>query len=189
MLATWWLSTTSGPFPSSVTRARSQARLAGGWRIAGVAQFQTGAPCGVGMNTDYAGVGEYGSFGCGSEGEFWVKNGTPKILHQFAGYRRNGQVLLHNQRRRQRHLHRSACRNLQSPAGCKGLHLPARLPGLESLAQEEVHDRSEGLHGVYGGCLQLHQPSQLVRAKSELQPLASSVRSPANPLATPATCK
>jgi hypothetical protein len=62
-------------------------KLAGGWRIAGVAQFQTGAPCGVGMNTDYAGIGgEYGSFGCGSEGEFWVKNGTPKILHQFAGY-------------------------------------------------------------------------------------------------------
>jgi hypothetical protein len=61
-------------------------KIAGGWRIAGVAQFQTGAPCGVGMNTDYAGVGEYGSFGCGSEGEFWVMNGTPKILHQFAGY-------------------------------------------------------------------------------------------------------
>jgi hypothetical protein len=62
------------------------AKIAGGWRIAGVAQFQTGAPCGVGVNTDYAGVGEYGSFGCGSEGEFWVKHGTPKILHQFAGY-------------------------------------------------------------------------------------------------------
>ena len=51
-----------------------------------MAQFQTGAPCGVGVNTDYAGVGEYGSFGCGSEGEFWVKHGTPKILHHFAGY-------------------------------------------------------------------------------------------------------
>jgi len=61
-------------------------KLAGGWRIAGVTQFQTGSPCGVGMNADYAGVGEYGSFGCGSQGEFWVMNGTPKILHQFAGY-------------------------------------------------------------------------------------------------------
>jgi len=38
------------------------------------------------MNTDYAGVGEYGSFGCGSQGEFWVMSGAPKILHQFAGY-------------------------------------------------------------------------------------------------------
>ncbi len=61
-------------------------KIAGGWRIAGVSQFQTGSPCGVGVNQDYAGVGEYGSFGCGSEGEFWVMNGKPKILHQFAGY-------------------------------------------------------------------------------------------------------
>jgi len=61
-------------------------KIAGGWRIAGVTQLQTGAPCGVGMNTDYAGVGEYGSFGCGSQGEFWVMSGAPKILHQFAGY-------------------------------------------------------------------------------------------------------
>ncbi|MGA7155344.1 MAG: carboxypeptidase regulatory-like domain-containing protein [Acidobacteriaceae bacterium] len=61
-------------------------KIAGGWRIAGVSQFQTGSPCGVGNNADYAGVGEYGSFGCGSEGEFWVMNGKPKILHQFAGY-------------------------------------------------------------------------------------------------------
>jgi hypothetical protein len=62
------------------------AKVLGGWRIAGVAQFQTGSPCGVGTSQDYAGVGEYGSFGCGSEGEFWVRNGTPKITHQFAGY-------------------------------------------------------------------------------------------------------
>ena len=61
-------------------------KIAGGWRISGVSQFQTGSPCGVGVNQDYAGVGEYGSFGCGSEGEFWVMNGKPKILHQFAGY-------------------------------------------------------------------------------------------------------
>ena len=65
-----------------------EGKLLGGWRISGVAQFQTGAPCGVGMNADYAGVGpsEFGSFGCGSEGEFWVMNGKPRILHQFAGY-------------------------------------------------------------------------------------------------------
>lgn len=65
------------------------SKLLGGWRFGGLAQFQTGAPCGVGVNTDYAGVGsnEYGSFGCGSEGEFWVMNGKPKInKHNFAGY-------------------------------------------------------------------------------------------------------
>ncbi len=62
------------------------AKILGGWRIAGVAQFQTGAPCGIGTSNDYAGVGEVGSFGCGSQGEFWVKNGNPSIVHQFAGY-------------------------------------------------------------------------------------------------------
>ena len=61
-------------------------KIAGGWRIAGVSQFQTGSPCGIGVSTDYAGVGEYGSFGCGSEGEFWTMNGKPQILHKFAGY-------------------------------------------------------------------------------------------------------
>ena len=30
----------------------------GGWSLAGTAQFQTGAPCGIGTNNDYAGVGE-----------------------------------------------------------------------------------------------------------------------------------
>ena len=57
----------------------------GGWEISGSAQFQTGNPCGVGTNNDYAGVGEYGSFGCGTEGEFWVQNGTPTHLGGFAG--------------------------------------------------------------------------------------------------------
>lgn len=63
------------------------AKILGGWRIAGVAQFQTGSPCGVGSSTDYASIGTAeGSFGCGSENEFYVMNGKPKILHQFAGY-------------------------------------------------------------------------------------------------------
>jgi hypothetical protein len=66
------------------------SKLLGGWRIAGVSQFQTGAPCGVGTSNDYAGVGEVGSFGCGTEGEFWVMNGKPRILHQFAGYGGSG---------------------------------------------------------------------------------------------------
>ncbi len=60
-------------------------KILGGWEINGTAQFQTGTPCGVGTNTDYARVGEYGSFGCGSEGQFWVLNGQPAILGGFAG--------------------------------------------------------------------------------------------------------
>ena len=58
----------------------------GGWQISGTAQFQTGTPCGVGTNNDFANAGEYGSFGCGSEGQFWVENGTPQInTGAFAG--------------------------------------------------------------------------------------------------------
>jgi hypothetical protein len=52
-----------------------QGKLLGGWSLAGTAQFQSGSPCGIGTNNDYAGVGEDGSFGCGSEGQFWVLNG------------------------------------------------------------------------------------------------------------------
>jgi Carboxypeptidase regulatory-like domain/TonB-dependent Receptor Plug Domain len=64
-------------------------KLIGGWQLSGSSQFQTGQPCGVGTNNDYAGVGEVGSFGCGtntSEGQFWVMNGSPHILKQFSGY-------------------------------------------------------------------------------------------------------
>jgi hypothetical protein len=63
------------------------SKVAGGWELSGSAQFQTGQPCGVGTNNDFAGVGEYGSFGCGtntSEGQFWTMNGTPKVLGHFA---------------------------------------------------------------------------------------------------------
>jgi hypothetical protein len=61
-------------------------KLLGGWQIAGTAQFQTGTPCGIGTNNDFAGVGEFGSFGCGSEGQFWNLSGTPQIsTGSFAG--------------------------------------------------------------------------------------------------------
>ncbi len=61
-------------------------KLLGGWEVAGDVQFQTGTPCGVGANTDYAGVSstDLGSFGCGSEGQFWVENGLPNIRGNFA---------------------------------------------------------------------------------------------------------
>lgn len=60
-------------------------KIAGGWEITGSAQLQSGTPCGVGSNNDYAGVGEFGSFGCGTEGQFWLMNGTPNIIGAFAG--------------------------------------------------------------------------------------------------------
>jgi hypothetical protein len=62
------------------------AKLLGGWTITGTVQLQTGTPCGVGLNNDYAGVGEFGSFGCGTEGQFWNINGPiPNGPAQFAG--------------------------------------------------------------------------------------------------------
>lgn len=64
--------------------------LLGGWQFSGNVQAQSGTPCGIGTNTDYAGVGEWGSFGCGSEGQFWVKNSNPQHLGHFAGYANSG---------------------------------------------------------------------------------------------------
>jgi hypothetical protein len=66
------------------SQSTAAGKLLGGWQISGVNQFQTGVPCGVGTNNDYAGVGEVGSFGCGTEGQFWNMNGTPSIIGQFS---------------------------------------------------------------------------------------------------------
>jgi hypothetical protein len=63
-----------------------KGKLLGGWEISGASQFQTGTPCGLGTNNDFAGVGEFGSFGCGSEGQFWTINGPTTIsTGAFAG--------------------------------------------------------------------------------------------------------
>lgn len=68
-------------------QSKLTGKLLGGWSISGIAQFQTGSPCGIGTNNDFAGVSstDLGSFGCGSEGQFWVLNGTPQIVGGFAG--------------------------------------------------------------------------------------------------------
>jgi hypothetical protein len=63
--------------------SKLSGKLLGGWRISGVNQFQTGTPCGIGSNNDYAGVGEVGSFGCGSEGQFYTINGNITYPGQF----------------------------------------------------------------------------------------------------------
>ncbi|HKW97587.1 MAG TPA: carboxypeptidase regulatory-like domain-containing protein [Bryobacteraceae bacterium] len=57
-------------------------RLLGGWQISGITQLQTGTPCSVGVNNDYAGVGQDGSMSCTNQ--LWAMNGTPKLLNQFA---------------------------------------------------------------------------------------------------------
>ncbi len=64
-------------------------KLLGGWQISGVNQFQTGNPCGVIGTSDYAGAGldtSNGNVGTCStlQGQFWVLNGDPRIVGQFA---------------------------------------------------------------------------------------------------------
>lgn len=73
------------PFFKSPTNLAG--KLLGGWQVSVALQFQTGSPCGVGANVDYAGVSsnDLGSFGCGSEGQFWVMNGSPSGSGAFAG--------------------------------------------------------------------------------------------------------
>ena len=58
------------------------SKVAGGWQISGIFQASSGTPCNVGVGTDYAGVGQDGSL-CGI-GQFWVKNGDPKIIGNMA---------------------------------------------------------------------------------------------------------
>jgi hypothetical protein len=65
-------------------QTKLMGKLLGGWSISGVNQFQTGTPCGIGSNNDYAGVGEYGSFGCGNEGQFWNMSMKPSVVGQFS---------------------------------------------------------------------------------------------------------
>jgi hypothetical protein len=55
----------------------------GGWQISGITQFQTGLPCSVAGANDYAGVGLDSNFGCGVNGQYWVKFGDPKIIGTF----------------------------------------------------------------------------------------------------------
>ena len=55
----------------------------GGWQISGITQFQTGLPCSIAGANDYAGVGLDSNFGCGVNGQYWVKFGDPKIIGTF----------------------------------------------------------------------------------------------------------
>ena len=58
-------------------------KTVGGWQVSGIFQAQTGTPCSVTYNNDYAGVGQDGNFdGCGS-GQLWAKNGSINYTKNF----------------------------------------------------------------------------------------------------------
>jgi hypothetical protein len=63
--------------------SRFTGKVLGGWQISGLAQFQTGTPCGAAQSKDIAGVGLDSNFGCGVNGQYWAVNGTPKIVGTF----------------------------------------------------------------------------------------------------------
>lgn len=56
----------------------------GNWQLSGVNQFQTGTPCGIGSNNDFAGVGEVGSIGCSGSIQYWNMAQSPTIMHEFS---------------------------------------------------------------------------------------------------------
>ena len=119
-------------------RTQLTGKLLGGWEIAGAAQFQTGTPCGIGTNNDFAGVGEFGSFGCGSEGQFWILNGPVSInTGAFAGPVTTSSFsdVLHGRASPNR---RPGTFNLQP--GVRDSVYAARLPGLEPVPVQEVRN-------------------------------------------------
>jgi hypothetical protein len=65
-------------------------RLLGGWQVNSIFQAQSGTPCSVVYNSDYAGVGEVGNMNCSGNGQYWVMNGTPSIIGGFAGSKGGG---------------------------------------------------------------------------------------------------
>jgi predicted heme/steroid binding protein len=70
--------------PFFKNHANWSGKLLGGWQFSGVTQFQTGIPCSVTHNADYAGIGSPdANWGCGANGEFWVKNGNPNLIKTF----------------------------------------------------------------------------------------------------------
>lgn len=72
------------PLPFFHQQTSVLGRILGGWQISGITQFQTGTPCGVAGASDYAKVGLDSNFGCGTNGQYWIVNGTPHILGHFS---------------------------------------------------------------------------------------------------------
>jgi Carboxypeptidase regulatory-like domain len=63
--------------------SKLSGKLLGGWQISGVNQFQTGTPCSITQNQDFAAVGEVGSIGCSGSGEYLNVNGPITYPGQF----------------------------------------------------------------------------------------------------------
>jgi len=76
----------SSDLPFFRDKTRWTGKLLGGWQLSGITQFQTGTPCSVGSQDDFAGVGtaSLGSFGCGNVGQLWAVNGNPTLQKGFA---------------------------------------------------------------------------------------------------------
>ena len=72
------------PLPFFRTQSGFIGKALGGWQISGITQFQTGLPCSVAGGNDYAGVGLDSNFGCGVNGQYWVRFGDPTILGNFS---------------------------------------------------------------------------------------------------------
>lgn len=64
-------------------KSKFSGKVLGGWQISMLAQFQTGLPCGVAQSKDIASVGLDANYGCGVNGQYWVVNGSPKIVGTF----------------------------------------------------------------------------------------------------------
>ncbi len=130
--------------PIFKSQSNLAGKLLGGWEITGSAQFQTGTPCGVGSNNDYAGVGEYGSFGCGNEGQFWVMHSFPSIPGRICRPKRNSAVVFHDDAERFTDLHASRAGDIQFAAARSGCDLRSRVPELEPGAIQTLPDQREG---------------------------------------------
>ncbi len=107
-----------------------------GWEISGAMQFQTGTPCGIWhATTTTRASAKCGSFGCGSEGQFWNLTGPITInTGAFAGPVTNSSSpqLLHGQR------DAAGDGHLQPAGRGARFRLSARIAGLECGAAQGV---------------------------------------------------
>ena len=143
-------------------------KVLGGWQISGITQFQTGTPCQVVSNNDYAGVGQDGNWdSCGGGGPVLGDQRRSRpwctSLRRTA---RNGSsaVVLRSRIRTARRSSRAPAKgtfNLQP--NVRSTHPQPRFRELERRSVQEVRDdRKHGLPVPRRGvrCL---QPSELER--------------------------
>ncbi len=144
-------------------------KLLGGWQLSGNVQFQSGVPCGIGTGNDSANVGEVGSFGCGSEGQFYTHERDSKVVEAFCGIpRAHRQVVLNN---KSGWLNTSLRLRPQIPSSTSpDMRDSVYQPGFQNWnlnMKKNFPINGENRLRVQGGCLQLHQSSQLGGSKLE----------------------